>query len=82
VTPDNDSTIPELAGTGITEDYVRSLESGYDESKAEVARLQAQVEAAKACHQKVADGEYADFCRECIHNWPCPTIAALGEEEG
>ena len=34
-----------LAGTGIDEDYVRSLESGYDEFKAENARLRSRVDA-------------------------------------
>jgi hypothetical protein len=56
-------------------------QDGIDRLKAENTRLRAQVEAVRWLHHRVPYGSRPK-CDACWSAWPCPTIAALGEEEG
>ena len=45
---------------------------------AEAKRLQAAVERVRELHAGKAYAQGPDYCDECEHKWPCPTIRALG----
>ena len=48
--------------------------------EAEVRRLQAAVERVREMHAGEPYAQGPDYCDECEHKWPCPTIAALDGE--
>lgn len=37
--------------------------------------------AIRALHTGWARGSLHSTCRECYHDWPCPTIQALDEDD-
>ena len=45
---------------------------------AEVRRLQAAAERVREMHAGEPYAQGPDYCDECEHKWPCPTIRALG----
>ena len=48
---------------------------------AEVRRLQAAVERVREMHAGEPYAQGPDYCDECEHAWPCPTITALDGDE-
>ena len=48
---------------------------------AEVRRLRAAVERVREMHAGEPYAQGPDYCDECEHKWPCPTIAALDGDE-
>ena len=52
-----------------------------EQAVAEVRRLQAAVERVREMHAGEPYAQGPDYCDECEHKWPCPTIAALDGDE-
>ena len=65
----------ECAGAGMI--HPDCAERTYAELAAEVRRLQAAVERVREMHAGEPYAQGTDYCDECEHKWPCPTIAAL-----
>jgi len=58
----------------LAENENRSLRASLDAALEAIGRV-------RELHYSVADEEDGDWCHDCKHDWPCPTVRAIDGEE-